>query len=797
MRNYLLVLLCGSVSMLTTELVMAQAAPNGAQSAAPTGATLEEITVTARKRTESLQDVPVAVAVVTKAELDNNLASDLSSIAELAPQVMIGRAITGTGAVMTIRGISSASPDSGLDQSVSTDLDGVPLSRGRIVETAQFDLAQVAVLEGPQALFFGKNSPAGVISLQSADPTPEASGYAKGGYEFVALEKYGEMAVSQPITDQLNARVAVRYSYMDGWLKNTAVPEANPFQPDAYLPGAGPGNTIGPRGSETTGRLTLVWTPTSDFTAKLKVTLSQEELNSNDAYQESFCGGGQKVPTILGVPETHATCSIDETRAESNLPPLLATGYAYSNDGVPFETSDMGLVGLTLEKTMGSLALTSTTGYYDQTHTGAYGGDVSEFTQIWDSEAEHYRMINQEFRLNSSFSGPLNFMVGTYYEYAHRGWFNSPDILNIFNPLANNYSTSNTFADNASDAYSVFAQARWKILDPLEFDVGARYTHDDKSATLVNRVGNPAAGAIGILLRPDNVPLYPRYSDNNVSPEATLTWKPDSFQTIYGAFKTGYKAGGISNSGILSSGATEQSVVFGPEKSNGFEIGYKAELLDHTMRVDVTAYRYNYNGLQVTGYVPTAFLYTIENAARARTQGVEATFEWLAIDRLTFSGNVGYNRARYLSFPNAQCYDGQTAAQGCIVSAENPGGVQNLAGAALNRAPNIMYRLGADYKAPFVAGSTADFSLSGAYTSSYQVATDYDPGGVQGSYWLLNAAVHFVPPGERWDLAVIGRNLTNTYYKVFAYQQSLGTNTQYNATFNRPREVALEASYKW
>jgi iron complex outermembrane recepter protein len=790
-RKYLLLILCGSVSMFTAELAVAQASPSGTQSAAPSGATLEEITVTARKRTESLQDVPVAVAVVTATQLDNNLASDLSSIAELAPQVMIGRAITGTGAVMTIRGISSASPDSGLDQSVSTDLDGVSLSRGRIIENAQFDLQQVAVLEGPQALFFGKNSPAGVISLQSADPTPEASGYVKGGYEFEALEKYGEAAVSQPITDTLNSRVAVRYSYMDGWINNTAPAEANPFQPFAYLPGAGPGNTVGPRGSEATGRLTLVWTPTADFTAKLKVTLSQEQLNSNDAYQESFCGGGQTVPTILGVPEPHATCSIDETRAESNFPAVLAAGYAYNNGGVPFETSNMGLVALTLNKTMGDLALTSTTGYYDQTHTGAYGGDVSEYTQIWDTEAEHYRMLNEELRLNSSFSGPLNFMVGAYYEYSHRNWFNSPDILNIFNPVANNYSTSNTFADNAGDAYSVFAQARWKILDPLEFDVGARYTHDDKKATLTNEVNNPAASSVGIFLYPNNTPLNPRYSDNNVSPEATLTWKPDSFQTIYGAFKTGYKAGGISNSGILSSSANVVNVVFGPEKSNGFEVGYKAELLEHTLRFDITGYRYNYNGLQVTGYIPTAFVYTIQNAAKARTEGVESSFEWLAVDRLSFSGNIGYNHARYLSFPNAQCYDGQTAAQGCV------NGAQNLAGAALNRAPDLTYRLGADYKAPFVAGWTADLSVSGNYTSSYQVATDYDPGGVQGNYWLLNAAVHIVPAGGRFDLAVIGRDLTNSYYKVFAYQQSLGTNTQYNATFNRPREVALQASYKW
>src|SRR5262245_41739839 len=148
MDKRVLPLLCGIVSAFTyAETAFAQAS-------------LETITVTARKREESLQDVPVAVAAISKSELTNNAASSLEKIAELAPQVSIGRVTSGAGAVLTIRGISSAAVDSGLDQSVSMSIDGVSLSRGRIVQAAQFDLQQVEVMQGPQALFFGKNSPA-------------------------------------------------------------------------------------------------------------------------------------------------------------------------------------------------------------------------------------------------------------------------------------------------------------------------------------------------------------------------------------------------------------------------------------------------------------------------------------------------------------------------------------------------------------------------------------------------------------------------------------------------------------
>ena len=131
---------------------------------------LEEIIVTARKRDESLQNVPVAVAVVSQDQLRNNLASDLSKVGELAPQVSMSQGGSGTGAVITVRGVSSGSNDAGLDQSVAIEVDGVPISRGQVISASIFDLQQVQVLQGPQALFFGKNSPAGVI-LAPVPPT--------------------------------------------------------------------------------------------------------------------------------------------------------------------------------------------------------------------------------------------------------------------------------------------------------------------------------------------------------------------------------------------------------------------------------------------------------------------------------------------------------------------------------------------------------------------------------------------------------------------------------------------------
>src|SRR6201996_6604052 len=188
MSKRFLGLVNATIAVLAGTLSVARAADESTPVTASAANELETITVSARKRSESLQNVPVALTAVSKADLENHNATDLTKIAELAPQVIIGETATGTGALLSIRGISSSSSDSSLDQSVLVDVDGIPMSRGRIISLATFDMQQVEVLEGPQALFFGKNSPAGVIALQSADPSSRLEGYAKTGYEFNSAE---------------------------------------------------------------------------------------------------------------------------------------------------------------------------------------------------------------------------------------------------------------------------------------------------------------------------------------------------------------------------------------------------------------------------------------------------------------------------------------------------------------------------------------------------------------------------------------------------------------------------------
>jgi outer membrane receptor protein involved in Fe transport len=756
---------------------------------------LEEVVVTARKRTESLQNVPVAVSAISPAEIRNNNVTSLQKISEIAPQVSIGRAVTGTGAVITIRGISSASTDSGLDQSVSLSIDGVSLSRGRIIQTAFFDMQQIEVLQGPQALFFGKNSPAGVISITSKDPTDKLEAHVLSGYEFEAKERYVEGAVGGPLSDVLKARVAIRYSEMDGWIKNVAIAQANPFQPFAPVPGAKQGDHQ-PMGSNLSGRATVLYQPTDDFSAKLKVTMNRETTNSNAAGDEEFCTNGQTVPTVLGVPQTHgADCVANQVVAQTAYPQQLAVNYPYARDGVPYGHSAITLSSLTLNKQINEISLTSVTGYYDQSHKGSFNGDRTEYSQIFDTEAERYHMFNEEFRVNTDFAGPLNAMAGLYYEEAKRRWFNAPSILNVYDPVHQNYATTVVTTQNSNKSFSVFGQLRYKITPELELAAGARYTHDKKNSSILVTQENlaTATGRGGL---PEGVPLPIAYSGNNVSPDVTLTWKPTTNQTVYAGYKTGYKSGGISNPAVTAASMNAANLTFGPEHAKGAEAGYKADLFANTVRFDAVGYFYNYNGLQVSSYDSIRVAYSIRNAARARTYGISSSFQWLATDRLTLDGNIGWNHARYLSFPTAACYASQTAAQGCdrtVVAV----GAQDLSGKPLDRAPNVTFKLGADYKVDFTPGWVADFAISGYHSGSYETAADRSSGSLQDAYWLLNFAVHLSPEDEKFRISFIGKNLTNSYYKTRTNNRSLGTPFEFSGGYNRPREVTIEAQYNF
>lgn len=231
--------LAGSAVLLSAVSVAAHAqesdasAGDGASDGASSG---DEIIVTARKRNESMVDVPVAISALSAKDVQRYAVADLTQVGQVVPQVIIARSSgAGSGASFIIRGVGSSQGDTGIEQTVTLNLDGIQLSRGRAVGQSFFDVQQLEVLKGPQALFFGKNSPGGVISIRSAGPTKSLEGYVRAGYEFRGDERFVEGAISGPISDAFGYRVAVRASGFDGYVRNAAQARTSAFFPNDPL----------------------------------------------------------------------------------------------------------------------------------------------------------------------------------------------------------------------------------------------------------------------------------------------------------------------------------------------------------------------------------------------------------------------------------------------------------------------------------------------------------------------------------------------------------------------------------
>jgi iron complex outermembrane recepter protein len=284
-----------------------------------------DIVVTARKRAETLMNVPVAVSVIGASALERASATNLAKIAQLTPQVQIADRTTPNASFLSIRGIGAASQDQGIEQSVLVDIDGIQISRGRITALAMFDLQQVEVLKGPQSLFFGKNSPAGVISVKSKGPGDKLEGYIRAGYEFAANERVVEGAIGGPLSDTFGLRLAARYNHIDGWAKNVAPkgPIANPFDPSLPLPGRGSDRS--PRSTEYNARLTAQWKPSSDFDATLRMLGAVTRGNGDGNNIESYCAPGKTILTSYGVSDPNSDCKIDGRISIGGVNPALAT----------------------------------------------------------------------------------------------------------------------------------------------------------------------------------------------------------------------------------------------------------------------------------------------------------------------------------------------------------------------------------------------------------------------------------------------------------------------------------------
>ena len=756
-----------AVAVASPELALAQtaetAAPASESAAAdnPSG----DIIVSARRRDETSIAVPVAVSAIGGPELQRRGISNIDALARTIPTLITSEATSSPqGGIVAIRGLSGVDANPLGDQAVSFNIDGVQVARSSVRRLSQMDVAQVEVLKGPQALFFGKNSPAGIISIRSNDPSREFRAQFSSGYEFRADETRNEGYVSFPISDTLGFRVAGYYDHMEGYVTNIApATGAGVFAPfDRRVP----------NGSEYAVRATVKWEPSDSFTARFKFSYGDIDVSgSTDNLQHVACPLG--TPQSSSAPEN---CIADGfTTVTDNI----GTAFQVHNPAFRQETfliSKQVLSGLELNyKLNDHFTLSSITGFYygRNEYIGNFEANFAETTVspktllVANSEVR-IRELTEELRLTSNFDGPVNFMVaGLYQDTEAKSRGNT--LRNAITPVTQSF---NQYQQDGV-AYSVFGQVQVKFLPTLELSAGARYSYEDKKLVLF-RVATPSAPLVLV-----NVDSPNRATFNNLSPEVTLSYRPTNRLTVYAAYKEGFLSGGFNGTqaAVVSVGGVPVrapitgnfTAVTDPRYDQqlirGFEGGVKAALFDNTLRVNLNAYSYETTGLQVAVLVGTTQV--LANAGAVRTKGVEFDFAYRTpFEGLTLNGAVAYADGRYTDY-QAVCYRGLPGPQ-CRNQVNRFTGqvglLNDLSGTELVRSPTWSGNIGFDYVSSPIG--SLKFGLSGNASHSDSFFTDVvsAPGSRQKAYQLYDAGVRVMDADDRWELALIGRNLGDTYY---------------------------------
>jgi iron complex outermembrane receptor protein len=845
------------------------------------------IVVTARLQNETLQEVPVTVAVVDSKSIEDYHLTKIEDVASRVPTLNVQVGGSGSGGSIALRGIGTSAISAAFDSAIGFDYDGVVVSSMRLLQAGFFDVGQIEVLKGPQTLYFGKSATAGVLSLKSAEPTRTWQAGGKASYEFEEKGKVVNGFISGPLSDTLGVRVAAQYS------------DASRFQRfQAGTPTALKSGGL----KDLVGRLTLNWNPQERFTANLKVqytrnendgAISQSDLNcgpNGRADEISLFGGVLLIPAGYDcnasdgryfVPDSHPAI------APSVPLPSRAAGF----NGVAFGETEVWFSRLRMDLNMSdSFKLTSISGFLSMDAIDlaaySYGGVGPAFSPLANSlglplgailpgvylanntagtpfgvgtsdPTNKLLQYSQELRFASDLEGPFNFMAGAFYESRKYTFDTAQQAVNISLlspdptlPLVGGglaLGTGNTFDWDKihitkTDAYSLFSSVSFKPAEQIEISGGLRYTKESKVNTIrVPYVHNLLAyvedplrtdgtfsgvpnGTPGVAPRVNPGLFVPsptflqggffsgpiKFSDSNLSPEATIKYQVNPDFNVFASYKTGFKSGGIDNSALpsnsLSQAATSgdfSSLIFKSEKASGGEIGFKSQLAGRTLTLNGTIYHYTYKNLQVQLFNATTVQFITLNAGKVTTKGAELEARWRTpLEGLSFSANIAYLKGQIKN-------DFFTPGPNGINESTNGtlgGDDINLKGRATGRAPEWSGNLAFDYTAPI--GDSLSLQMggnmvfSGSYFTTAANAFDY----VQPSYQTFDGRVSFGDIDDKWRIALVGVNITDKIITQTSGPRpfALGTNPygipvgdDLIVQQNRGRQIFVEASFKF
>lgn len=760
------------------------------------------IIVQARRQNESLQEVPVTVTAIGGETLQRYNIDQIADVVSRVPTLNVQVGGSGSGGQLSLRGVGSSNISAAFDSAVAFEYDGVVVSSMRLVQAGFFDVEQIDVLRGPQSLFFGKSATAGVLSLRSANPTPDWEVGMRANYEFEEKGYLLSGYISGPITDTLGVRLAAQFNDID---------EFQLMQPNTPAVNQERGLT------DFIGRLTLDWNPSDRFRANLKVQYTKNENDGAIGTAEVFCGAnGVADPVVLlgggiTIPAGYDCNAFDQRYYLTDAAPPLSgpvpgNSPANGRGGVPFGETEIWFGRLQFDLDLSdTLTLTSVTGLLNMDAIDydiyAYGGFLPgpNGTRLpggagASDPINQLEQYSQELRLTSDFDGPVNFMLGAFYEDRTFIFDTSQQGVNISflgpDPVTGfTYDWDKTHTTK-TEALSFFGSVMIDLTEKLELSGGIRWTDERKVQTIAvpyvhTFLQGPGFVAPGFFSGPIE------FQDDNFSPEATLRYKASDDFNIFASFKTGFKSGGIDNSALPSNSLSQaaasgdfSSLIFASEEAIGGEIGFKSQWANRDFTLNATAFYYVFTDLQVQNFNAVTVQFATSNAGELTTKGVDIESRWRTpVDGLSLSANLSYLDAQYTD----------TFIQPLGIS------TVDLNGRRGSQAPEWAGNIAADWTIPINDSLEIFLSGNAAYNDGYitdeATLNDY----VQPSFWLFDANVSIGHPDGKWKLSLVAQNLTDEIFAITSGGRPFLPvgGDDIILTQNRGRQVFAEISFRF
>lgn len=737
---------------------------------------IEEITVTAQKREQNLQDVPMSITAIGAEEMTALNLGDSGDIANHTPGLNWGGTAGKSRPVIFLRGVGNSDFQSAANSPVAIYQDGTFQGNSFGLSALLMDLERVEVLRGPQGTLWGKNTTAGLLNFvpNKAKVGEEVNGRVSIGYaEFDSYDF--EAAIGVPLSEKAAARVVVAHNSTDGAF-------------DADGPGVD-GDIGGWEWSAVRGN--LVFEPTDKLSIGATVTYS--DLNGEPRPSKSLGTLDPANPlTFVGpppIPPIQNPCPLPNAgRLGTGCSDSF--GYVASGDAHESEPNARGTeeventsADIKISYDFGFMTLKSTTAVNYSERVMFQETDGSPSPLLEASTNDDFDSFSQEFLFSGDASDNLFWVVGLYH------YSDELDVYQQFSlPSINSGQVARFKTESENSA--IFGELTYGFTDRVELTVGARWTRDERSAGgrvyfhnfMVGTYNSPSFTESNELFEsasfPENDQDWEEFSGR-----VSLSYKLEN-TTLWGTVARGFKGGDI-NSGAQQSTAVGIGIISDPEYVTSFEIGAKGVLLDDTFQYDVSAYYYQYDDKQVfTAVVPPVGppvpLNILSNAAELTISGVDGDLTWLASDALSIEVGFAYVNSEFDDYANP------------LTGADDGRFVGNTTAYT----PEISFDVIVSYDIPLDSGASINLQADAVYSDDIFFTNLNDTFVGQESYWLTGARIGFTTADENWNASLWVKNLADEEYFVGGFE-FLSLGGTYYGFSGDPRTIGASISYSF